>query len=175
MIEVVRADITTLDVDAIVNAANESLSPGGGVCGAIYRAAGPRLVHATDGLRHCDTGNAVLTSAFDLEARFIIHAVGPVWAGGKNGEAELLTSAYENAFDVASQNGVKSIAFPAISTGIYGYPKAEAARIAIDVMCRHEAFFDRIIACMFDDETAKLYQRLLEATRKDSEGAENLG
>jgi O-acetyl-ADP-ribose deacetylase (regulator of RNase III) len=166
MIQVLRADITTLDVDAIVNAANEQLAPGGGVCGAIYRAAGPRLVEATKRIGGCKTGEAVITSGFDLPARFIVHAVGPVWSGGNAGEAALLSSAYWNAMDVARQNGVKSIALPAISTGIYGYPNEEAARIAVESMRQQESSFDLIIACVFDEETEKLYKQALEATEE---------
>jgi O-acetyl-ADP-ribose deacetylase len=158
MIEILETDITTLRVDAIVNAANEALLEGGGVCGAIYRAAGPQLKTATQKLRNCATGGAVLTPGYDLPARFVIHAVGPIWRGGSAGEAELLRSAYESAFRVAkSEPSIRSIAFPAISTGIYGFPKQEAASIAIEVMRGNERDFERIIACLFDAESAALY------------------
>lgn len=160
MIEVLRGDITTLDVDAIVNAANGALLPGAGVCGAIYRAAGPRLIDATRKIAICATGDAVLTPGFDAKARFIIHAVGPMWSGGNDGEADLLRSVYRNAFRVAkSESSIKSIAFPAISTGIYGFPKREAASIALDVMRENERDFDRIVACLFDAETESIYRR----------------
>ncbi|HEX6573938.1 MAG TPA: macro domain-containing protein [Gemmatimonadaceae bacterium] len=164
MIEILRADITTLDVEAIVNAANERLEPGGGVCGAIYRAAGPRLQQFTARIRHCPVGEAVVTPGFDLPARYIIHAVGPVWTGGNNGEARLLQSAYQSAFDIAREDRVNSIAFPAISTGIYGYPKEQAARIAMHMMRHHEHSYERIVACAFDDETRELYERCFELT-----------
>jgi len=163
MIEVVRGDITTLAVDAIVNAANAALRGGGGVDGAIHRAAGPGLL---DELRrrfdHCDTGDAVLTGGHALPARFVVHAVGPVWEGGARDEAALLRRAYERAFAVALDEGsIRSIALPAISTGIYGFPKAAAAEIATDAMRAHEADFDRIVACLFDDATVALYERAL--------------
>ena len=162
MIEILETDITTLRVDAIVNAANEALLPGGGVCGAIYRAAGPDLNSATQKLGRCATGDAVLTPGYDLPAAFVIHAVGPVWRGGKAGEAELLRSAYESAFRVAkSEPSIRSIAFPAISTGIYGFPKEEAASIASKVMRANEQHFDRIVACLFDAESVDVYRRLL--------------
>jgi O-acetyl-ADP-ribose deacetylase (regulator of RNase III) len=115
-------DITTLDVDAIVNAANDALAPGGGVCGAIHRAAGPELARACAPLAPCPTGDARITPGFRLPCRYVIHAVGPVWHGGKKGEADLLASAYRNAMTLAAARSLTSIAFPAISTGIFGYP-----------------------------------------------------
>lgn len=124
-------DITTLATDAIVNAANESLAPGGGVCGAIHRAAGPDLARACAAIGGCPTGGARLTPGFGLPARFVIHAVGPVWQGGRAREAELLASAYRSAMDLAAEHGLGSIAFPAISTGIYGYPLEPATDIAV--------------------------------------------
>lgn len=164
MIEILRGDITTLNVDAIVNAANGALLAGAGVCGAIYRAAGRRLIDATRKIAICATGDAVLTPGFGAKARFIIHAVGPMWSGGNEGEAELLRSAYRNAFRVAkSESSIRSIAFPAISTGIYGFPKEEAAAIALEVMRDNERDFDRIIACLFDAETESIYRRELSA------------
>ena len=162
MIEVVRADITTLTVDAIVNAANSSLAGGGGVDGAIHRAAGPELVAASRQFGHCATGDAVITPGFRLAARYVIHAVGPVWRGGGHREDELLASAYENAFARAlSASDVNSIAFPAISTGVYGFPKARAAAIAVASMRRQEREFQRIVACLFDDESVALYEEAL--------------
>lgn len=125
------ADITTLAVDAIVNAANRDLAPGGGVCGAIHRAAGPELAAACARLAPCPTGQATLTPGFHLQARFVIHAVGPVWHGGEQGEAELLESTYASALAVAVSHGIRSIAFPSISTGIYGFPLVPATTIAV--------------------------------------------
>ncbi len=162
MIEILKTDITTLHVDAIVNAANEMLMPGGGVCGAIYRAAGQRMNEATRKHGGCATGDAVLTPGYDLPARFVIHAVGPIWRGGNDGESEQLRSAYQSAFRVAkSEQSIRSIAFPAISTGIYGFPRQEAASIAIEVMRNNERDVDRIVACLFDSESVSLYERLL--------------
>jgi O-acetyl-ADP-ribose deacetylase (regulator of RNase III) len=125
------ADITTLSVDAIVNAANSELAPGGGVCGAIHRAAGPELAAACERLGPCPTGQARLTPGFRLPARFVIHAVGPVWRGGGAGEDDLLASAYRASLALAREHGVESIAFPAISTGVYGYPLRRATAIAV--------------------------------------------
>ena len=162
MIEVVRGDITTLDVDAIVNAANPALAGGGGVDGAIHRAAGPELVRASMSLAPCAPGDAVITPGFRLRARYVIHAVGPVWHGGDRGEAALLRSAYDRAFALAlAQGDVHSIAFPAISTGVYGYPRAAAATIAVGSMREHERSFERIVACVFDGESEELYRRTL--------------
>jgi O-acetyl-ADP-ribose deacetylase (regulator of RNase III) len=127
-------DITSLATDAIVNAANESLSPGGGVCGAIHRAAGPELARACAQLGACPTGEARITAGFRLPARFVIHAVGPVWHGGGAGEPELLASAYRFAIELAGKHALRSIAFPAISTGIYGYPLEPATAIAVDTV-----------------------------------------
>ena len=129
-IEIHRGDITRLDVDAIVNAANEGLAPGGGVCGAIHRAAGPELAEACARIGHCPTGGARITPGFALEARHVIHAVGPVWQGGTEDEAGLLASAYRSSLDLAKRHALASIAFPAISTGVYGYPLGHASEIA---------------------------------------------
>ena len=124
-------DVATVDTDAIVNAANESLAPGGGVCGAIHRAAGAELARACAAIGHCPTGQARITPGFRLPARYVIHAVGPVWRGGGEGEAELLASAYRSALRLASEHGLRSLAFPAISTGIYGFPLEQATGIAV--------------------------------------------
>ena len=162
MLEIVRGDITLLDVDAIVNAANSGLAGGGGVDGAIHRAAGPELVRASSVLAPCAPGDAVITPGFSLRARYVIHAVGPIWTGGTSGEVEILRSTYDRSFAVAlAQGDVASIAFPAISTGVYAFPKPLAAEIAMDAMQRHESWFERIVACAFDAETEQLYQAAL--------------
>lgn len=162
MIEVVEGDITRLDVDAVVNAANSRLAGGGGVDGAIHRAAGQtELQKACRAIGHCGTGDAVITAGFGLPARWIIHAVGPVWHGGENGERELLASAYRRSFRRALEAGARSIAFPCISTGVYGFPKGEAARIAVRVMRTFESDFERIVACCFSQDDAELYRNVL--------------
>lgn len=162
MIEVICADITTLEVDAIVNAANSSLLGGGGVDGAIHTAAGPMLLAYCRTLKGCRTGEAKLSPGFELPARRIIHTVGPVWQGGKRYEASLLKACYRNSFEVALKNDVHSIAFPAISTGVYGYPKEQATRIAVAAMMDYEDHFERIIACCFSEEGARMYRRVLK-------------
>jgi O-acetyl-ADP-ribose deacetylase (regulator of RNase III) len=167
VIEIVIADITTLPTDAIVNAANSTLAGGGGVDGAIHRRAGPELARAAMALGPCPVGDAVLTPGFGLPARYVIHAVGPVWWGGDRGEEALLAHTYDRAFAVAyAHGGIRSIAIPAISTGAYGFPKRAAATIAMEAMNRHDPLFDRIVACAFDEETAHYYRDLQRSVRR---------
>ena len=159
-----RADITTLDVDAIVNAANTGLLPGGGVCGAIHRAAGPELAAACARAAPCPTGEARITPGFRLPARFVIHAVGPVWRGGNAGEAEQLASAYRASMALAHEHGVRSIAFPAISAGIYGYPIDDAAAVAIRAVreaLTAPATVENVIFACFSDEVLRAFARAL--------------
>jgi O-acetyl-ADP-ribose deacetylase len=160
MVVAVRGDITREPVDAIVNAANAALARGGGVCGAIFAAAGPGLEAACAAIGGCPTGDAVITPGFALPATWIIHAVGPVWHGGRDGEPELLRSCYRRSVEVGRDAGATSIAFPAISTGIYGYPAGPAAEIAVSTTLAHAGSMDvRLVA--FDDETFGLYEALL--------------
>jgi O-acetyl-ADP-ribose deacetylase (regulator of RNase III) len=161
MIEIIQVDITTLEVDAIVNAANSTLLGGGGVDGAIHRAAGPELKKFCETLGGCPTGAAKITPGFRLPAKHVIHTVGPMYHGGNSNEATLLANCYRNSLELALQHSVRSIAFPSISTGAYGYPKEEAARIAVKVMHEYEARFERIVACCFSAADKALYESAL--------------
>ena len=164
-LEVAQGDITGLAVDAIVNAANSSLLGGGGVDGAIHRAAGPQLLEACRQLRGCPTGEAKATPGFRLPARWIFHAVGPVWRGGTHDEDALLASCYRRCLALAAEHNVASMAFPAISTGIYGFPGERAAEIAVATVREHAAPpLERVLFCCFNDATAAIYQELLMPT-----------
>lgn len=162
-IEIIEGDITKLDVDAIVNAANKTLLGGGGVDGAIHRAAGPGLLAETRTLGGAQTGEARITGGHDLVARHVIHAVGPVWHGGKSNEDELLASCYRNSLSLAVENGLKTIAFPAISTGVYSFPMERATRIAVreisEFLQAHESV-ERVICCCFNNRDYDVYVKV---------------
>ncbi len=161
-----QGDITALAVDAIVNAANTALAPGGGVCGAIHRAAGPELARECAQLGGCATGDAKITAGYNLPALHVIHAVGPVWHGGGSGEADLLAACYRRSLEVAQANALATIAFPAISTGIFGDPPDEAATVAITAVAealRRLGGLTQVIFCCFDDASAERHHRALAA------------
>ncbi len=163
-LEALTGDITRLEIDAIVNAANETLLGGGGVDGAIHRAAGPELLAECRAIGGCPTGEARITKGYRLKARHVIHTVGPVWRGGGNGEERLLASCYRASLGLAAKEGLGSLAFPAISTGLYGFPRPRAATIAVaetqDFLAREPAI-ERVLFCCFDDDTLELYRRAL--------------
>ncbi len=164
-IKLFKGDITTLKVDAIVNAANSSLLGGGGVDGAIHRAAGPELLKECRLLNGCRTGEAKITKGYNLPSKYVIHTVGPVWHGGEKGEPELLQQCYINSLSLASKKNLRSIAFPNISTGIYGYPKKDAALVAINTVKDFSANhldIEEIIFAIFDEENFIIYNQLLK-------------
>lgn len=171
-LDVVRGDITRESVDAIVNAANRQLAPGGGVCGAIHRAAGRRLAEACARLAPCETGDAVATPAFDLEPgiRWVIHAVGPVWHGGHDGEPELLASCYRRVLEVADEVGARTVSVPAISTGIYGYPLREASDVAVDALLATAdgpgTGVEEVRLVAFDEDTHRVLEEAVSARRR---------
>ena len=165
-IELVQGDITTMKVDAIVNAANTSLLGGGGVDGAIHRAAGPQLLEECRSIGGCPTGEARITKGYNLTAKYVIHTVGPIWRGGDSGEPQLLASAYRKSLELAKSKGIKSVAFPNISTGIYGFPKRRAARIAIDTVklfMKSNRKPEYVCFVCFDDENFLFYKELLDS------------
>jgi len=164
-IQLIQGDITKLEIDAIVNAANNSLLGGGGVDGAIHMAAGPELMDECRSLKGCLTGEAKMTKGYKLAARFVIHTVGPVWRGGSNKEEKLLASCYLNCLEIAEKNGFNSIAFPNISTGVYGFPKDKAAQIAISeikLFIEHSSHIKKVIFVCFDLENYEIYKNILK-------------
>ncbi len=161
VIRVHAGDITQLAVDAIVNAANTGLLGGGGVDGAIHRAAGPQLLEYNRGLGGCPVGEARLSPGFRLPSRWVISTVGPVWRGGEQGEPDLLRNAYANSLRLAREQDIRTIAFPSIGTGVYGYPKHLAAQVAVTAMRDYQADFDEIVACCFSTADAEIYRGLL--------------
>jgi O-acetyl-ADP-ribose deacetylase len=162
-IEIILEDITKLQVDAIVNAANSSLLGGGGVDGAIHRAAGPGLLRECESLNGCKTGEAKITKGYNLPAKYVIHTVGPIWSGGNQNESELLSSCYTKSLKIAEANNLKTVAFPSISTGVYQFPKHEASKIAIEAILKfikQHSQFEKIIFCCFDQETYNIYKQI---------------
>lgn len=167
-VEVLRGDITQISADAIVNAANEALLPGGGVSGAIHRAAGPELAKACQLVAPCPTGEARITPAFNLPAKYVIHAVGPIWRSGSDGEPALLEKAYRSALSLARAHDLRSVAFPSISTGIYGYPLEKAAPIALRVLLEEAPQFEVLYMVAFDEKTLSVYQDTLTKMQDES-------
>lgn len=168
-VELIKGDITKLNVDAIVNAANTSLLGGGGVDGAIHRAGGPQILEACKAIRNaqggCATGEAVITTGGKLKAKYVLHTVGPVWQGGINNEEKLLSNAYHNSLKLATSKQVKTMAFPNISTGVYGFPKQKAAAIALETVndfLASDSSIESVIFCCYDEENFKIYSTLLE-------------
>jgi O-acetyl-ADP-ribose deacetylase (regulator of RNase III) len=167
--EIVVGDITRLEVDAIVNAANAQLAPGGGVCGAIHQAAGSDLAEECARVGPCPTGEACITGGYHLPAAHVIHTVGPVYHGGRSGEPAQLASCYRQSLELAEANGLRSIAFPCISAGVFGYPLEEATRIALETIrtwLDEDHSLDRVVCCCFQDSDAEIYRRTLAAMRR---------
>lgn len=164
-IELIKGDITELKTDVIVNAANSSLMGGGGVDGAIHRVGGPSILmeckQIVDIQGECPSGEAVITGAGNLASKYVIHTVGPIWQGGNNNEAILLSNCYKNSLNLGEENEAKSIAFPNISTGVYGYPKKEAAKIAISTVENFKGSIERCVFVCFDDQNYEIYKKLL--------------
>lgn len=169
-IKIIQADVTNLSADAVVNAANNTLLGGGGVDGAIHRAAGPKLLEECKTLGGCKTGEAKITRGYNLPAKYVIHTVGPVWRGGKYGEGDLLKNCYINSLKLADQWGLKSISFPAISTGAYGYPKKNSAKIAISTVIENlkNSQIYEVIFVLYSDENFKIYRRVYNFISKTS-------
>jgi len=166
--KIILCDITKIEVDAIVNAANNTLLGGGGVDGAIHRAAGPKLLEECRKLNGCETGKAKITKGYKLPSKYVIHTVGPVWRGGSENEDELLASCYGNSLRLAAKNGIKTIAFPSISTGAYGFPLKRAARIAMLEISRfldEDSSIDKVFMACFDEVTMEAYMEALEEIR----------
>ncbi len=163
-IELIKGDITKIKADAIVNAANTSLQGGGGVDGAIHAAAGPGLLEECRVLNGCETGDAKITKAYSLPCKYVIHTVGPIWNDGLHDEPQLLVSCYTRSLELALENGVKTIAFPNISTGVYGFPKEKAAVLAVEAVCdffENDDTIEKVIFCVFDQENYECYSELL--------------
>ncbi|MCP4922519.1 MAG: macro domain-containing protein [bacterium] len=167
-IEIVLGDITQQSVEAIINAANDRLLAGGGVCGAIHKAAGPELARACNKVGSCSTGHAVITPGYGLKAPYVIHAVGPIWHGGTNNESELLKECYQSIFQIVEEKGLKSVALPAISIGIYGYPKQEATHIALQeaIAFSQKNPSVKVVFVCFDDATLQMYEEQFKQIKK---------
>ncbi len=162
--DLIKGDITTLDLDCVVNAANEDLLPGGGVCGAIHQAAGKELAFECKRIGHCGVGEARITNGYDLKARHVIHTVGPIWHGGDHGENQYLFNCYKKSLLLSTHHGIETIAFPNISTGIFGYPKELAAETAIAAVKQHQHSgrkLKEVVFCCFDEENFNIYDQLL--------------